>query len=49
MVERTINFVNKYHMLYDNQYGFRQNHSTYVALLETMDGVSDALDIKAPP
>ena len=44
MFERTINFLNKYHNLFDNQYGFRQNHSTYMAFLETIDGVSDALD-----
>ena len=30
----------------DNQYGFRQNHSTYMALLETIDCVSDVLDKK---
>ena len=49
MFERTINCLKKYHVLFDNQYGFRQNHSTYMALLETIDRVSDALDKKAPP
>ena len=47
--ERTINFLNYYHILFDNQYGFRQSHSTYMALLETLDCVSDALDKKVPP
>ena len=46
MLERRINFLNKYHILFDNPYGFRQNHSTYMALLETIDRVSDALDKK---
>ena len=46
MFERTINFLNKYNILFDNQYGFRQNHSTYMVLLETIDRVSDALDKK---
>ena len=36
----------QYHILFDNQYSFRQNHSTYMALLETIDRVSDALDKK---
>ena len=49
MFERTIQFLNKYSILVDNQYGFRQNHSTYMALLETIDRVSDALDKKEPP
>ena len=48
MFERKINFLNKYHILFDNQYGFRQNHSTYMTLLETIDRVSDALDKKEP-
>ena len=42
MFERTIDFFNTYHIIFDNQYGFRQNHSTYMALLETIDRVSDA-------
>ena len=48
MFERTINLLNKYHNLFDNQYGFKQNHSTYIALLEATDRVSDAQDKKAP-
>ena len=49
MFEKTMNFYNKYHIYFDNQYGSRQNHSTYMALLETIDRVSDVLDKKAPP
>ena len=46
MFKRTMNFLNKHRIIYDNQYGFRHNHCTYMALLETMDHVSDALDKK---
>ena len=42
-------FLNKHHILFDNQYGFRHSHSIYMALSETLDRVSDALDKKAPP
>ena len=47
MFERTMIFQNKYHILFDNQYSFNQNHSTYITLLETIDRVSDALDKKS--
>ena len=47
--ERTMKFLNKYHILFDNQYDFTQNHLTYMALLGTIDRVSDALDKKEPP
>ena len=43
-----MNLLNKYHILFDNQYGFRQNPSAYMALPETIDRVSDALDKKEP-
>ena len=41
MFERTINFLSKHDILYDNHYGFRENHSTYTAPIETVDIVSD--------
>ena len=43
MLEITINYLNKHNILYENQSGFRQKHCTYMALLETMDHVSDVL------
>ena len=49
MFERSMNTYNKYHILFDNQYDSKQNHSTYMALLETMERVSDALYKKATP
>ena len=30
MFERTINYLNKYRILFDNQYGFRQKHSLHI-------------------
>ena len=49
MFEKIMHLLNKYHILFDNQYGFRQNHSTYMDLMDTIDRVSDALDKKEPP
>ena len=42
-----MNLLNKYHILFDNQCDYKQNDSTYMALLETIDRVSDALDKKS--
>ncbi len=36
--------LNKYNILYNHQYGFRKNHSTYMALLEFTDRIYTALD-----
>jgi exonuclease III len=44
--KRTMDFINKHNILYNNQYGFRQKHSTFMALLETVDQISEALDNK---
>ena len=32
--------------MYDKQFGFRQKHSTAMALLKTVDQISEAMDIK---
>ncbi len=37
MYKRLISFLNKYHILYDYQFGFRQNHSTSMDLIEAID------------
>ena len=34
---RIVSFINKYHILYDFQFGFRKNHSTILALLEVIN------------
>ena len=39
-----INFLNKFNILSNNQYGFRKNHSTAYALIQLYDKLSDAID-----
>ena len=46
MSNRLINFLNKHRLLYDQQYGFRQNLSTDFALLELSDKIAEAIDRK---
>ena len=41
---RLINFLNKFNILSNNQYGFRKNHSTAYALIQLYDKLSDAID-----
>ncbi len=43
MYKRLISFLNKYHILYDCQFGFRQNHSTSMALIEAIDNIYNDL------
>ena len=42
---RLINFLDKFNMLFNNQYGFRKNHSTAYALIQLYDTLSDAIDL----
>ena len=37
MYDRLLNFLVRYKILYDKQYGFRKKHSTYMALITLMD------------
>ena len=41
---RLIDYLNKYNILSNNQYGFRKNHSTSLALIDFYDKVSSAFD-----
>ena len=41
---RLINFLNKFNILSNNQYGFRKNHSTAYASIQLYDNLSDAID-----
>ena len=41
-----MDFVLKSSILYDKQFGFRQKHSAAMALLETVDQISQAMDNK---
>ena len=40
---RLLNFLNKFNILANNQYGFRKNHSTGYALIQLYDKLSDAI------
>ena len=41
---RLYNFLTKYNILFNNQYGFRKNHSTALALIHLYDKLSSAID-----
>ena len=41
-----LDYLSKYNILSDNQYGFRKNHSTSLALIDLYDTISAALDRK---
>ena len=43
MCNRLISFLNKWKILYQYQFGFRQHHSTYMALIKLMDQLITAL------
>ena len=43
---RILGYLNDFNILYDNQYGFRRNHSTSLALVDLYDKISLALDRK---
>ena len=44
MHKRLLNFLNKYNILSINQFGFRKNHSTSLALIHLYDKISTAID-----
>ena len=46
MYERLLKFLEKLKILYSEQYGFRRKHSTYIALLNLMDKLINALENK---
>ena len=41
---RVLNYLSNLHILCDNQFGFRKNHSTMLALIDLHDKISSALD-----
>ena len=41
---RLMAFLNLHKIFFKNQYGFRQNHSTYMAIMEMQDKISNAID-----
>lgn len=44
IANRLTNFLNKYNVLYDYQFGFRKHHSTTLSLLEVIDNCYKNLD-----
>ena len=46
MYNRLLLYLNKSDTLCKNQYGFRENHSTYMALLYLVDDISEELNNK---
>ena len=41
---RILDYLTTLHILCDNQFGFRKNHSTTLALIDLHDKISSALD-----
>ena len=44
MYDKLFQFPNKYNILYQNQFGFRQGHSTHHALITLVDHITTSLD-----
>ena len=44
MYNRLLNFINKHKIFNQNQFGFRNNHSTFMALIILVENLVDALD-----
>ena len=41
---RCIHYIDKYEILNDKQFGFRSKHSTYMAILEFIDKISNSVE-----
>ena len=46
MYDRMIDFINKHNIIFDNQYGFRSQHFTSLALIRLIDQISSSIDSK---
>ena len=44
MYQRLITFINKHKLLYDYQFGFRENSSTAIALITIIDKIPEQLE-----
>ena len=44
MYKRLLSFITASNILANNQYGFRENHFTYMALLSLVDQINNELD-----
>ena len=45
--KRLINFIQKYDILYNKQFGFRKNHSTETAIIDLVAKLTDAIEKKS--
>ena len=43
---RILNFINENNVLFDGQYGFRQNFCTEMAVVEVIDKITDSIESK---
>ena len=46
MYNRLLSYLDKINILTDKQYGFREKYSTYMAIINLVDQISDELDKK---
>lgn len=46
MYTRLMSFLTKNNILSNNQFGFRRNHSTYMALIDLINRLSDEMEKK---
>ncbi len=44
MFNRLLSYLDRLHIINPNQYGFRKNHSAYMALLDLHDKITEAWD-----
>ena len=44
MYNRLLNFINRHKIFNQNQFGFRNNHSTFMALIILVENLVDVLD-----
>ena len=44
MHNRLYNFLTEHNILYMNQFGFRKNYSTFLALMDLVDNISKNID-----
>ena len=42
--DRCVNFINSQEILNDKQYGFRPKHSTYMAIAQLVDKITNAVE-----
>ena len=44
--DKCVNFINNQEILNDKQYGFRPKHSTYMAIAQLVDKITNAVEKK---